>query len=162
MGRTFIHFFSLYHVRTHTQQQKNRYVGPTHAQVVDDVVLHHFVRHVQDTEGDQTYVVTSIEPGTTKRKVLTSIEAPKASSWSGKASFQHMTLATPEYYIMLESSCYYPSNATKIGVVDWHGFKANELIKTHVRVIDRKTGTSKIWPLSTRLFSIHTINAYVI
>jgi len=137
------------------------YVGPTHAQVVDDVVLHHFVRHVQDTDGDQTYVVTSIEPGSTKREVIASIEKPKASSWSGKASFQHMTLATSEYYIMLESSCYYPDNVTKIGVVDWHGFKANELIKTHIRVIDRKTGESKIWPLSTRLFSIHTINAYV-
>ncbi len=89
------------------------YVGPTHAQIVDDVVLHHFVRHVQDNDGKQTYVVTSIEPRSTKRQVLTSIESPKASSWQGKASFQHMTLATSDYYIMLESSCYYPTNVTR-------------------------------------------------
>lgn len=82
------------------------YVGPTHAQIIDGHVLHHFVRHTQDNDGDQTYVVTSISPGSSKRDVIASIRKPTESSWSGKASFQHMTLATEKYYVMLESSCY--------------------------------------------------------
>jgi len=137
------------------------YVGPTHATVVDGIVLHHFVTHVQDSDGDQEYVVTSIEPNHRTRDVIARISRPKASSWSSKASFQHMTLATSEYYIMIESSCYYPQKATPVGEVDWVDFGANEMIKTHVRLVDRKTGESTTWPLSTRLFAIHHINAYM-
>jgi len=137
------------------------FLAPTHAAEVDGHVLHHLVTGVQKgSGGTKGYIVTSIKPGTRTREVIAKIENPKETSSEGLPSFQHMPLATSDYYIMLESNCYYPDTVTDIGEVNWAGWKSNLFATTHVRVVIRSTGESLLYPLSFNVFSIHHINAY--
>eukprot|EP00930_Biecheleria_cincta_P078701 TRINITY_DN66273_c0_g1_i1.p1 TRINITY_DN66273_c0_g1~~TRINITY_DN66273_c0_g1_i1.p1 ORF type:complete len:531 (-),score=68.34 TRINITY_DN66273_c0_g1_i1:363-1934(-) len=137
------------------------FLAPTHDSTVDGHVLHHLTTGVQKNSGGTTgYVVTSIKPGTRKREVVARIDRPNASSWKGLPSFQHMPLATAEYYIMLESNCYYPDSVTAVGEVDWTGWQSNPLATAHVRVVSRATGESFLYPLAYNIFAIHHINAY--
>jgi len=139
------------------------YYAPTHAPEIDGYVLHHFVRNVQEDPkmGPSGYTVTAVKPGSRTRDVLAEIDSPKASSWRGTASFQHQTSATPDYYVMLESPCYYPNSVKPVlGQVDWAGWRWNYLVGTHIRLVNRHTGESSIYPVSKNVFSIHHINAY--
>jgi carotenoid cleavage dioxygenase-like enzyme len=138
------------------------FLAPTHDITVDGHTLHHLVTGVvKGSGGTPGYVVTSIKPGGRKRDVIATIENPKESApFHGDPSFQHMPLATSEYYIMLETPCYYPTTDTQIGHVDWKGFRSNPLARTHVRLVSRKSGESIIYPLSHNIFAIHHINAY--
>lgn len=139
------------------------YLAPTHEMTMPDgTVLHHLISGIQKTSGgNPAYLVTSIKPGTRTREVLAKIEQPKEVSSSGLPSFQHMPLATEDYYIMLEANCYYPDTVTEIGEVDWKGWKSDLFgAKAHVRLVSRATGESLLFPLSHNIFAIHHINAY--
>jgi len=138
------------------------FLAPTHDMTVDGYVLHHLTTGVQPGSGGELgYVVTSIKPGTRKRDVIAKIEKPKESSpFAGKPSFQHMPLATADFYIMMESPCYYPSSVTTVGHVDWKGWNSNPLASTHLRLVNRTSGQSVIYPLHHNLFAIHQVNAY--
>eukprot|EP00931_Biecheleriopsis_adriatica_P006657 TRINITY_DN108025_c0_g1_i1.p1 TRINITY_DN108025_c0_g1~~TRINITY_DN108025_c0_g1_i1.p1 ORF type:complete len:531 (+),score=56.16 TRINITY_DN108025_c0_g1_i1:32-1594(+) len=136
------------------------YLAPTHAAEVDGHVLHHLVTGVQEGSGGTPgYVVTDIKPGSRARNVFARIEHPKAAS-DGKPSFQHMPLATPDYYVMLESNCYYPQAVTNVGSVAWASWQSNSSAKAHIRLISRSTGESSLYPLAFNVFAIHHINAY--
>jgi len=139
------------------------YVGPTHGQMMPDGhVLHHFVTNLESgDEGEQEYVVTSIPPGSRSRDVIARIKAPNDSSWKGKVSFNHMTLGTEDFYIMIEAPCYYPATHNPVGQVDWKNWTFNWFARTHVRLVNRTSGESTIWPLKSNLFAVHHINAYV-
>ena len=157
------------------------FLAPTHTVTIEGHVLHHLVRlpgvhpkrqPVGDGDGGAaamparraappSVVVTSIAPGSRSRTVLAEIVAPKDSSpWAGSPSFQHMALATPTYYVMLEAPCYYPRESLTFGSVNWKGFSSNLLAGTHVRLIDRRTGNSTVFRVSHNLFAIHHLNAY--
>ena len=157
------------------------FLAPTHTVTVDGHVLHHLVRlpgvHSKRQSSDDAHedaaassaqrfprpsiVVTSIAPGSTSRTVLAEIVAPKESSpWLGSPSFQHMPLATPTYYVMLEAPCYYPLKSLPFGRVNWKGFSSNPLAGTHVRLVHRQTGNSTVFRVSHNLFAIHHLNAY--
>eukprot|EP00933_Yihiella_yeosuensis_P076258 TRINITY_DN8593_c0_g3_i2.p1 TRINITY_DN8593_c0_g3~~TRINITY_DN8593_c0_g3_i2.p1 ORF type:complete len:355 (+),score=66.09 TRINITY_DN8593_c0_g3_i2:60-1067(+) len=111
--------------------------------------------------GSSGYIVTEIEPGSRERKVIAKIEHPTESSpHAAKPSFQHQPLATPEYYVMIEAPCYYPTKATVVGSVDWAGFEGNILNKGNIRLVNRATGESTIYPLKSSVFAIHSVNAY--
>jgi len=141
------------------------FLAPTHSATIDGQVLHHLTWGPQANQtwwnhSKEGYTVTSIPKGSRKRQVIAQIESPKDSSWFGKPSYQHQQSVTPDFYVMLEAPCYYPEVSTPVGTVDWVDWGWNPLAGTHVRLIDRKTGESKIWPLSRNLFAIHHINAY--
>jgi len=138
------------------------YLSPTHEQTIDGTVVHHLVTGVQKgSGGEEGYVVYSIKPGTRTREVLARIDHPKESSpWAGHPSFQHMPLVTKDYYIMVEAPCYYPDTVTVVGNVDWKGWRSNLLASGHVRLVNRVTGKSLVYPLSHSVFAIHHINAY--
>jgi len=123
-------------------------------------VLHHEVSGPQSEGADDAYKVTSIRRGSRTRETVADINKPEASSWFGKASYQHMTSATDEFYIMLEAPCYYPNKTTPIGTVDWTDWGWNFLESTHVRLVDRNTGKSTTYPVSHNTFAIHHINAF--
>jgi len=138
------------------------YLSPTHEQTLDGYVLSHLVTGMQKgSGGEPSYIITSIKPGSRSRDVVAKIEHPKESSpFKGLPSFQHMQLATSEFYIMLEAPCYYPSSATHVGNVDWAGWQSDLLASGHVRLVSRASGESTIYPLSYSVFAIHHINAY--
>jgi len=136
------------------------HLAPTHTvSLPDGEVLHHIVRGPQDGT-TQGYTVTSIAPGSRTRSTIAKIDSPKASSWKGKASYMHMTSATSEFYIMIEAPCYYPEKAGPVGSVDWVDWEWNYLEGSHVRLVNKTSGESQIWPLSENVVSIHHINAY--
>jgi len=138
------------------------FLSPTHDQSLDGYVLHHLTTGVQSgASSEHGYIVTSIAPGTRTRDVIAKIDSPKESSpFKGLPSFQHMPLATSDYYIMMESPCYYPDTVEPIGVVDWKGFSSNIFSKTHLRLVNRASGKSLIYPVSYSFFAIHHVNAY--
>lgn len=137
------------------------YLSPTHASTIDGHVLHHLV----PASSNRGYVITELKPGSRTRSVIARITNPKAASWGGTPSFQHQQLATRDYYVMLESPCYYPKSAAgskfPAGHVEWGKFRWNPLARTQLRVVSRATGTSQLYPLPFHLFSIHSINAYL-
>lgn len=137
------------------------FLAPTHAIEIDGHVLHHLVTGMQKgSGGTKAYIVTDIKPGTRTRDVVATIENPSAASWSGDPSFQHAPLATSEYYIMLESNCYYPDSATPIGEVDWSHWQSNLFARAHIRLVSRSTGASLLYALSYNVFALHHLNAY--
>lgn len=138
------------------------YLAPTHAQTVDGYVLHHMVLGVtKGSGGPPAYVVTSVSPGSRTRHVVARIERPAESSpLRGLPSYQHMPLATLGHYVMLEAPCFYPDTTSWVGHVDWHGWRANLLATGHIRLVDRETGESLLYPLEQNVFAIHHINAY--
>jgi carotenoid cleavage dioxygenase-like enzyme len=138
------------------------FLAPTHAVMTEDGhLLHHLTTGVQKGSGGTPgYIVTDVAPGTRSRKVLATIEHPKAASWSGKPSFMHQTMATLEYYIMLESVCYYPETVTPVGQVNWAGWESNLFATAHVRLVNRATGESLLYPLAYNVCGIHHVTAY--
>jgi len=138
------------------------FLAPTHEQTVDGHIVHHLATGMQaGSGGTPGYVVYTIKPGSRTREVIAKIERPKESSpLQGYPSFQHQPLATPEYYVMLESPCFYPGTVTVVGSVDWKGWRSNPLARAHVRLVRRTTGESLVYPLSSNVFAIHQVNAY--
>jgi len=138
------------------------FLAPTHEQTIDGEVLHHLVTGMQSGSGGvPSYIVYRIRPGTRTREVIAKIEKPTESSpFKGYPSFQHMPLATPDHYIMVEAPCYYPDTVTDVGSVDWTGWRSNILAGGHVRLVSRATGESLVYPLSHSVFAIHHINAF--
>jgi carotenoid cleavage dioxygenase-like enzyme len=72
----------------------------------------------------------------------------------------HMPLATDDFYVMLESNCYYPDAVTNVGEVDWKGWKTDPRATSHVRLVNRSSGESLLYPLKSNVFGIHHINAF--
>jgi len=141
------------------------YLAPTHAaETQDGYILHHVVKGIQKAKGGgigtPSYVVTSMKPGSKTREVIATIERPRAASWLGAPSFQHMTMATQNYYVMLESNCYYPETLTQVGVVNWAGWESNLLETAHVRLVSRSSGESTVYPLAYNIFAIHHLNVF--